>query len=168
MAERRVVVVWDIDNCLADDEWRIRHIDWHATDPDARYAQYHTLARNDRAANMDVFEASLRRHAAAAVFVTARPFAFYLDTAAWLVRWVTRAPLGVGQLMMRANGDHRPTVAVKRDAVRALLCDAHVAEAHDDHAGVVAMYRDELGITAHRTFAHSTCAYTPPTAGAQR
>lgn len=152
------VTLWDLDNCLSDDGWRIPMIDWSATHPDDRYAKYHAHMAQDFAGNLATFVA-YRVEGYTPVFVTARPFAFFLDTQRWLHENLG-VSLSPGQLRMRPNGDHRPSADIKRQLV-ADIPPARVLCAFDDHPEVVRMYR-ELGMRAVQMAIHSLDAYNPP------
>ena len=36
-------IILDLDNCIADDQWRISRINWQHKDPMRRYHDYHSL-----------------------------------------------------------------------------------------------------------------------------
>jgi hypothetical protein len=154
------IVIWDLDNCLSDDGLRIPLIDWRAADPDERYRAYHAACGDDfpnpRAREM--FD-EWRDEGADPVFVTGRPEAVRRATEAWL-----RFHLGVSapRLFMRPNGDRRGSVQLKRDIVTREIDRKAVVMAYDDHAGILQMYRDELGLRARTLSAHNLDAYRPP------
>lgn len=157
-------VIFDIDNCVADDGWRLPLIKWDEQDMDARYEDYHRASIADKAANYDTFERHTAHggHNLVPIFLTARPVRFAAATEAWL-----REKLGVDRhiLICRNNDDHRSSVAVKRDMVSWLFqygvrLDC-VVRAYDDRADICAMYR-EYGIEAIQMQCHDVCAMTPP------
>ena len=49
------VIILDLDNCIADDSWRIPKINWAAEDPLNRYHDYHSLSGFDTAHNHDLY-----------------------------------------------------------------------------------------------------------------
>lgn len=158
-------VIFDIDNCVADDGWRMRLIDWEAQDPDARYEDYHRASLADKTANEEVFRREVNsgiNGGLVPIFMTARPVRFAAMTEAWL-----REKLGVDRhfLMCRNNADHRSSVAVKRSMVEGIwqhdIAIDRVVRAYDDRADICAMYR-EFGIEAVQLQAHGVCAMTPP------
>ena len=151
------MIILDIDNCIADDAWRIPRINFQHADPDRRYHDYHALAPWDKRGN----EALFLNREDIAIF-TARPVAFFAPTAEWLqrngVRWQ--------HLLMRNAGDHRHSVELKAQQLRWLLVHYDVEPqdiecAYDDREDVCAMYR-EAGLKAERRWIHSVCAHTAP------
>lgn len=158
-------VIFDIDNCVADDGWRIPLIKWGEQDMDKRYEDYHRAAIADRAGNMELFTRETRsgiNGGLIPIFLTARPVRYAAATEAWL-----REKLGVDRhiLICRNNADHRSSVAVKRSMIEGLWqYDVRldcVVRAYDDRADICAMYR-EFGIEAHQAIIHDVCAMTPP------
>jgi hypothetical protein len=159
-------VIFDIDNCLSNDEHRIPLIDWSASNPEQRYAAYHAACDQDAVGNMDVFARACTGQRKI-VFFTARPNKVRAKTEAWI-----RAKL-VGEvqpftLVMRNDGDHSPSVHLKSK----MLIDYRsinnpdredVVAAYDDREDIVEMYR-AFGVDAHVLKIHDTCAYTPPAA----
>lgn len=158
--------IWDLDNCLSDDAARLRLINWAAPEPEARYAPYHAHCGTDPVGNLNVFHAvsQLGRP----VFFTARPERYRLPTTAWV-----RCELDIEQpvILMRANGDHRCSVDVKRDMLRQYAAmvtpdrghPSLCAGAFDDREDIVDMYRD-AGVNAALLSIHRACAMTRPTA----
>ena len=150
------VVVFDLDNCLSNDAWRIKDIDWSKENPDERYAPYHALCRLDRPANQAVFRAFAK--VARPVFLTARPDTVRAETEEWLARhFDVKSPI----LLMREAGDHRHSVELKRIMMACLPSTPMMA--FDDRMDVCDMY-DAMGIPTTRMFIHDVCAMTPPTA----
>lgn len=135
-------VIWDLDNCLSDDAWRIRMINRHHSHPHARYVDYHSACGYDRtfAPTAELFM-SWRARGASPVFVTGRPDWVRTQTLRWLELWFgEKSPT----LLMRPYDDHRKSAEVKHD----LLLDApwlgEVCMAYDDHPDVVKMYATRL------------------------
>lgn len=159
-------IIFDLDNCLSNDEHRIPRIDWTKTG-DARYHEYHMAMLADKPANWDVFENAMTRPVYI-VFMTARPITFRETTKRWLSEQLG-ANLDLDDrfvLIMRNRGDHRKSVAVKRDMIHALpeygLSIDNIIQAYDDRQDIVDMYRSEFGIKADILKAHEICAFTPP------
>lgn len=166
MTRQQHISIWDLDNCLSDDAWRIPRIDWSARCPGDRYAAYHAAAGEDACAvrNAALFKA-WRAFGTAPVFATGRPEAIRRETQDWIERHFGIRPTR-DSLFMRGDADHRPSVVLKRDMldlIRAAHPGAQIALAFDDHADIVAMYRDE-GVAALRLAIHSVDAYNPPRA----
>lgn len=149
----------DLDNCIADDAWRIPRIEWQHTNPMRRYHAYHSLAPFDVCRNREIFEGVKDN----IVVFTARPFHYRAATEEWL----GRNGVPVKCLIMRNDEDHRPSVMVKEWQLNILLAHYHVHEdeilaAHDDREDICAMF-ERRGIPATRTRIHDVCAYTQPT-----
>lgn len=160
------LIIWDIDNCIANDAWRIPFIDWTAADPYQRYMPYHRVCSGDQSHNMREFEDLHERHNADPCFITARPEAVRHMTMSWLRRHFTRSFPAANRLLMRGNDDHRASVDLKRDLLTELFAaepEARVVLALDDRADVLTMYRQHFGIVTRLLAIHSTCAYTRPT-----
>jgi hypothetical protein len=158
-------VIFDLDNCLADDRERIKLINWQEQHPDQRYADYHRDISNDLVGNYDKFISATLN--ATPVFLTARPHTvgrsnIRLQTMYWL-----KEHLGVEDpiLLMRNVGDHRPSVELKRMQL------SHLSEwdvryedivcAYDDREDVVAMYKS-FGIRAEVLAIHLVDAMAAP------
>jgi len=152
-----VTTIIDLDNCIADDAWRIPRIQWQHSDPDRRYHDYHLLAAFDSCANHDLFEGNDN-----VVILTARPILFKAATEEWLRRNGVRYK----HLIMRNNDDHSHSKDLKRAQLGWMRSHygvpwSFIAAAYDDREDVVEMYR-ELGIPGHVRRIHDVCAYTPP------
>ena len=161
-----VVVLLDIDNCLANDAWRIPYIRWDEKDPDARYHIYHALAGYDASDTAWLQDYMPDRERSLRVFVlTARPLRYRGATEAWLK---ARLPYPVEALLMRNNADHRPSPALKASQLRTLLTlhdvePSDVLFAADDREDVLAAYQQiipTMRLVQHAI--HDTCAYTNP------
>ena len=164
-------VIFDLDNCLADDRARIPLIKWEEKHPDKRYAEYHRDVSKDPVGNYTTFQAAMLVETP--IFMTARPHSVgrsnvRLQTLEWI-----KENLGVEDpiLLMRNVGDHRPSVELKRSQL-AHLADWEVklediVYAFDDRADIVAMYR-EHGIMAEVLAIHDVCAYKPPAPAPKR
>lgn len=156
-------VIFDLDNCLADDEHRIPLIDWSQSDPEKRYAAYHAACGVDAKRNGSTLESHMR-DGSIPVFFTGRPESVRGITNDWIKRELLLL-LGDYELHMRPNGDRRPSVDVKRDMLdkfSVLVAPiSDIVAAYDDRSDIVDMYRSR-GISAYQMTIHSTCAYTPP------
>ncbi len=155
------MIILDLDNCIADDGWRISKIDWNFDDPNMRYHRYHSLAPFDTAANHDLIE---RARQEGYVISTARPIFYRHSTEEWLKRLICVKPMGV---FMRGIGDHRKSVELKKDhlviarEIQHLAPSKGVGAAFDDRPDVVSMYIEQ-GIPAFVRKIHDLCAYTRP------
>lgn len=152
------VLILDIDNCIADDSWRIPRINWEIEDPLNRYHDYHSLSAFDSAHNHDLY---INTRCDIVIF-TARPIMYRALTEEWL----KRHGVGYQLLMMRDMNDHRPSVELKHNQLMALFNNTEVKAgdivgAYDDRPDVVELYR-KFGIPAEVRFVHDVCAYTKP------
>lgn len=153
------VIILDLDNCIADDSWRIPYINWQAEDPINRYHDYHSLSGFDIAHNHDLYIGNKND----IVIFTARPIMYRALTEEWL----KRHGIGHALLMMRDMEDHRPSTELKFQQLMALfnntdLKAGDIVGAYDDRPDVVEMYQ-KFGIPAEVRFVHDVCAYTKPT-----
>lgn len=151
-------IILDLDNCIADDAWRIRYINWSFEDPLSRYHNYHLLAGFDRVGNQELFVNTPHD----IVVFTARPIMYQAITEEWL----RRAGIVPAVLMMRDNNDHQHSRELKRQMLLTLLDNtpltiSDIAGAYDDRQDVIDMYTG-LGVAAHLRFIHDQCAYTNP------
>lgn len=151
------MIILDLDNCIADDEWRIPRINWQHEDPFRRYHDYHSLSPFDEVGNADL----LKTEHGIAIF-TARPEHYRALTEEWL----RHNDITFKHLLMRNNDDHRHSLQLKREQLDHLrrfhgvpFCS--IIAAYDDRPDVVAMYR-AAGIKAEVRAIHDNCAYTPP------
>lgn len=149
-------VILDLDNCIADDAWRIPSIRWQHVHPDERYFVYHTLAPFDAA---DVAWLPVRSEF---LILTARPIYFAEATREWL----RRNNVHYKHILMRPGGDHRSSAAIKGDMVDSLrhtydIPLEQIAAAYDDHPAVVSAYRDR-GLNAHVRAIHNVDAFREP------
>lgn len=158
--------ICDIDNCLADDGWRIPKINWQKHG-DERYEDYHLLSGFDRAAHSANGSVLPLWSGDRNVFMTARPAMYRALTEHWLLT-VARVPPGFA-LLMRPNGHRGSSPQVKEMQLGWLFSDNNlygvakeeIVMAYDDHQGVVDMYRSH-GIPAVRHFIHTVDAFHDP------
>lgn len=151
-------VILDLDNCIADDSWRIPNINWHKSNLMERYHDYHSLSAWDRLCNARI--AHDPRYTR--IIFTARPLLYRAITEEWLRRWAVHHEV----LIMRNNDDHTPSVELKRSMLGWLpehygIAFEDIAAAYDDRPDVVAMY-NEAGINGKILSVHDVCAYTNP------
>ena len=158
-------IIFDLDNCLSNDSWRIPQIDWEAPDPGKRYAHYHDLCELDHPGNVASYRSALSLNDAEPIFFTARPVSVREKTMRWLTKHLLRYNEELPILIMRNNGDHRPSVVLKHDMLGVLVeygvDKADVVHAFDDRQDIVDMYKAH-GIPASLMFIHDKCAYTQP------
>jgi hypothetical protein len=163
--------IFDLDNCIADDSWRIKQINWAASDPDLRYHTYHLLCGFDISRNwLRIREC--QRAGLGFIILTARPTSVAAITAEWLMR----QDIIPHAMMMRNPGDHRHSAAIKRWQLEQLVAHyddygvdpSAIVRAFDDRPDVVEMYRAarDSGLVPNLEpevlAIHDVCAYTPP------
>lgn len=154
-------IILDLDNCIANDEWRIPFIDWSAEDPMSRYHDYHSLAAFDKVGNTHLFEELSVENRL--VICTARPVLYRAATEHWL----DTNGVGYDIIMMRDNNDHRHSLQLKQSQLDKLINQFGVHKddiicAYDDRQDVIDMYLAN-GIPAERAWLHDTCAFSKPT-----
>lgn len=152
-----MIIILDLDNCIANDEWRIPKIQWQFPDAMRRYHSYHSLSCLDEVGNQDLIEESKKHE----IFIfTARPNLYRPQTEEWL----KRKGIEYKDLFMRENYDPRNSVILKRDMLHQLVA-YHNKEyedilcAYDDRIDIVDMYKKE-GIKAQIRSIHNVCAIT--------
>jgi len=151
-------IILDLDNTIANDEWRIKAIDWDCESMFDRYHNYHLLSAFDRPGNLCLFKNS--KHDI--VIFTARPIHYQAATVEWLVRNGVK----VKHLFMRGNDDHQHSVALKEGQLKRLIAFHGIAKnsiacAYDDRPDVIEMYRRN-GVAAEQVSIHSNCSYIKP------
>lgn len=135
-------IIWDLDNCLSKDNWRLDKIDWSTKCMDARYAEYHSHCGKDIPCNVYLFKESLKN--AYPIFITSRPEKFRKETSVWInVHLVHDDQYW---LFMREPGDYRKSVEVKQEVLINLeknrtLKYTDIIAAYDDRADIVEMYQ---------------------------
>lgn len=172
---RLPVVLCDIDNCIADDEWRIPRINWQKHG-DERYHDYHLLSGFDRpvlAKSAAVARKAIFRDkehpfgsTTRLFFLTARPNAYRALTEHWLK---SVGPFDNFELLMRPDGHAGKSAEIKQMQLEWLLepimsydvRKEDICIAMDDHPEVIAMYQRN-GIPAELVSIHSTSAYHDP------
>jgi len=152
--------IFDLDNTISDDSWRIQHIDWSRDNPFERYHRYHLLAGFDAFGNQDLVR-NLPEGTQIVVF-TARPDFYAPITQEWL----ERNGVDYAAMLMRPTDDHTHSVDLKRRQLRKFFAmmgtkPSDVLCAYDDRKDVVQMYRDH-GVKGVLTSIHNVCAYSNP------
>ena len=152
-------IIIDLDNCIANDAWRIPNINWQKSNPMERYHDYHSLSGFDECGNMDIFA---EHPGAVGIVFTARPVMYRAVTEEWL----RRKGVPYEFIVMRNNTDHRPSLDLKRTMLKWMpevydIPLETIVAAYDDRPDVVEMYKS-YGIMGHKRELHNVCAYTPP------
>jgi hypothetical protein len=148
-------IILDVDNCISDDGWRIKDIDFgEGVSPFKKYMNYHLLAPFDKPANQHIYRAATE--SASIIIITSRPDCFRVSTEEWLVR---NGVFAVA-LLMRPENDMTPSPELKRQLLLEHAKDHDefeidsIVAAHDDRQDVVNMYT-KLGIPAQITSIHN-------------
>ena len=149
--------ILDLDNCISDDSWRIKTIDWSKSKPKARYHKYHTLCGFDEAKNHELFQ-DLGETEGIVIF-TARPQYVEIQTREWLKRNV--APFC--HLFMRPNNSDAGSADLKEQFLHSFakyfpLSLDSISVAYDDRQEVIDMYRS-YGVNAIRKEIHQQNAF---------
>jgi hypothetical protein len=150
--------ILDLDNCIADDGWRIPAIDWSQQDPFQRYHPYHSLSAWDACCNRNLFEHFIGE----IIICTGRHIMYRFMTEEWL----KRNGVQYSYLLMRNNTDNRTSSPdVKSGMIDWLFNHYNVKPeeiemCYDDRPDIIAMYRSR-GLPAALRFIHNVCAYTP-------
>ena len=152
--------IFDLDNTISDDGWRIKEIDWSKEHPFERYHRYHLLAGFDDFGNQELIEEL--PEGTEIVLFTARPIFYSAITQEWL----ERKQINYAALLMRPTDDNSHSVDLKHRQLLKMfkLMDAEPSDiicAYDDRKDVVQMYRD-YKIKGYQTSIHNVCAYTNP------
>lgn len=142
---RTLYAIWDIDNCLFDDQWRTPAIEWHKTG-NARYERYNKLMLSDPVKHQAEF--NLIRKIAVPVFFTGR---------CEIYKNMTLQQLAVGldviapTIYMRKDNENASPADVKQRMLKEFLECGHkvtdIFAAFDDLPSIVDMYRSH-GIPA--------------------
>jgi hypothetical protein len=149
------IAIFDLDNCISDDHWRMDRIDMRDPNPESRYHEYHSLSPFDKFGEKNRF--LVHRHFEQGheiIVLTARPVSLYYSTAYWL------AQNGVhfSALIMRPEGVHTRSVELKETMVKGAIMTGfsvdRMVAAYDDRQDVVDMYKEKFGIQAERHFLH--------------
>jgi len=136
-------MIWDLDNCLADDKWRTCFVDYSLAG-DARWAPYNErlLADKPNPEAVRVYEA-LFVQGIRPIFSTGRSEVFRKATEAWLDAhgfWGWNE----GGIYMRRVGDERSAPELKAENLQKIReTGGEAAFAFDDLPEVVHMYLEQ-------------------------
>jgi hypothetical protein len=151
--------IFDCDNVLSDDAWRIPLINWKQASMWARYNPYHLASAFDEVGNKPLLKGL---HADQVLIFTAMPEEYRVLRQLWF----HHKRIGFNKIYMRPDKNHEHSAALKRWMLyRAYeefgIGPANIAMAYDDREDVIAMYKEE-GVTAELICIHNVCAYTAP------
>lgn len=148
------VVIWDLDNCLADDLWRVPLIDWHLRG-DERYARYGENCDQDTLHNLDKFEFMCKL--GTPVVITGRTELLRAPT----LRWTAQLGINPRNVLMRPLGVRTPAAQLKLNMLRQRFFSHQVVAAFDDLPDVVAAYRS-FGIASTQLIINELHHYEEP------
>lgn len=155
--------IFDLDNCLSDDEWRLNLIDFTKENLDERYEEYHKCCGRDKTNERTLNVLFRTFQTCTPVFFTARPAEYREVTSDWIKHNLhIEHPI----LYMREWNDHRHGAVLKEGMLKKFTAnfvpDNHaISLAFDDRLDIVEMYRSN-GIEARQLKIHDRCALTPP------
>jgi hypothetical protein len=142
--------IFDIDNCISDDEWRIEKIKEESSQlpKDELYREYHALAPKDKAKNLIYIKDD---HADDdIIMITSRPEEYRAQTEEWL----KKNGVKYKKLLMRPKGNHQPSAELKIKLFDSLGIEPEeVTCAYDDRSDIVRAYRKH-GIWAVKLAIH--------------
>jgi hypothetical protein len=145
---KRPAVIWDVDGTLADTADIVHHVAAsHPRHTGMNYPAFHEAARTIPARKgMPETARCWNASGILNIIVTARS----AEYRHYLIDWLDDKAIPAALIRMRAIGDYRPDVDVKRDHVRVLTRTFKLVHAYDDNPHIVAMLREEFAIeTTH-------------------
>jgi hypothetical protein len=144
------IVIFDLDGCTADDEWRKACIDKSNPNIDAMYKNYHDRCEQDDVlAPAKAIINACRADGHKICFFTGRPIEYKDATMRWLKKQFGFTESEGYLLCMREANDHRSSVEVKSDMVGMIqnsFPTSHIIGAYDDREDIVEMYRAKHGL----------------------
>ncbi len=133
-------VIFDLDGCVSDDEWRLNLI---KSSGQGKWDSYHDALGSDEVIKFSAYLIQLYRdHGVGIVFCTARPEKTRATTEVWLATRLGMATCDYG-LIMRQEGDKRTSPEYKAEALTKLLALGEVLAAFDDRYDVVSVYKKD-------------------------
>lgn len=138
MANKPTCAIFDLDNCLSHDEWRLKYINKGADNYRLMYLDYHERCELDNLSNRRFFDRARFLHDRVVIF-TGRPVEFRVKTE----RWLDHRQLHVDQVFMRGVSDYRSSVDLKRDMLEKLSATHNIITAYDDRPDICSMYREQ-------------------------
>lgn len=158
----KLFTIWDLDNCLADDHWRQKNIEWDK-DGDDRYRFYNSMLEMDRLAHKNEFDLFIKI-GAEPVFFTGRSEYLREPT----LRWIHRQLGIVNPIMYMRPDNHRASPRDLKEVMLTKFFREHmgfgnrIIAAFDDLPPVVEMYRQHNVPAAQLAIHHDlTRAYKP-------
>jgi len=149
----RKYIVFDLDGCLSDHEWRWKDVDHSIEDLDERYREYCEKAPDDEPMNVEIMNMVLNNCDARPLFITARHERYHGRTFDWIVKHL--CPSRLFSLLMRPQADVYPPAPILKVNLISQFCQnkilqniqAKILMAFDDRQDVIDAY-NEAGISA--------------------
>lgn len=168
------LLIWDIDNCISNDEHRMDYLPnvfrlYHGhRDPNAAphtpaelitdkdFHEYHVRCPMDPFENYDIFFDSLVGAVPRLIFVTAMPQA-YKSLRWWWLDYHIGARNQRFEILMRPDGDHRPSAELKVALLDRFFRTAYrdpseVEMAFDDREDVLEAYEKAFNFPTRRVY----------------
>lgn len=133
------LLIFDLDNCLSDDQWRHHLIiegDYHAYSSAAWADQFHSPHRSFFVGGYTI------------VICTGRSDRYRELTVKWLTKW--QVPWSI--LLMRPEGDNRPSAELKPELL-SCVNKSWIQIAYDDRDDVLFAY-ERAGIPCRKLVIH--------------
>jgi hypothetical protein len=130
--------IFDIDGCLADDEWRKQYIDMGTIDLEKRYDQYHSQSKKDISFNQEIVHSYVKAGNRIA-FVTTRPEKFRNQTWEWLTGNYQLPEDTL--LIMRPTSNHAPSAILKPKLIMHNFTREEIEVVFDNRDDVLDAYR---------------------------
>lgn len=151
--------IFDCDNVLANDSWRIPLIDWNAPDHFQRFHSYHLASAFDEPGNRHLLRGL---HAENVVIFTA--MSAHYRTLRRL--WFNQRRIDYRKLFMRPEGSTASSVLVKEHMLFSMfeqfkIGPRNIQVAYDDRDDIIDMYRRH-GVAAEKVCLHNANVYGPP------
>lgn len=145
----RKYIVFDLDGCLSDHQWRWGMVDHSIEDLDERYEEYCKLAPDDEPMNVEIMNMVLTNCDARPLFITARSETFHRETFDWITKHL--CPNRLFSLSMRPH-DNRTSAPKLKVRLIHMFCGfsidkINILMAFDDRQDVIDAYK-EAGISA--------------------
>lgn len=144
--------ILDLDNCIADDEWRLHLINADEPDLMKRYHQYQMNSIHDRLHNEHLFKDTASDEE---VIIFTSRFVCYRDMAK---RWLKQHDVRHDRLLMRPMGCFLNSFELKAKQLvvlqfgHSMMYPPNITAAFDDRTDVVEMYKAAGIANAQRVF----------------
>lgn len=144
MAEQSIAI-FDLDNCLSNDAWRLKLIPWKSDPAPSDFDAYHKNMGVDGAINSGFFWRQKLVENRSLLFITSRPTKYRAETVGWLRRCLI-SDEDDWRLLMRPDGCLASSAELKVDLFNCHIRSAawtRVEAAFDDREDVLEAYREQ-------------------------